>query len=209
MKIILFGSPGSGKGTQAAMLAEYLNIKRVSLGDILREEVEKDSQLGRKVKSYMEGGLLVPDNLVSRVIEENINIPGFILEGYPRNLEQAKRLEDILKKSNADVDFFIYLDIDQKIIIDRLDKRRICRSCGANYHLENMSSEKEGICDSCGGELIQRKDDNPEVIKKRWEVFSNESKSILDFYQLKGKLVNIDGRGNKLEIFERVKKILR
>jgi adenylate kinase len=122
-KIILFGAPGSGKGTQAEMLAEAFDLPRISLGDILREEVEKDSQLGREVKQYMEKGLLVPDELVSRVIEENIGSGGFILDGYPRNIDQAKNLDKILDKKQSDVDAVVYLDIDEDIIVDRLMQR--------------------------------------------------------------------------------------
>ena len=209
MKIILFGSPGSGKGTQAVMLAEYLNLNSFSLGDILREEVKKSSDLGNEVEDYMEKGLLVPDELVSRVVEENLDFNGFILDGYPRKLEQAKKMDEMLAKNNTDIDSFIYLDVKKEIIVDRLSKRRVCKSCGALYHIENMSSKEEGICDKCGKELIQRKDDNPEVIKRRWEVFLNESQKILDFYQTKDKLIKVDGQGDKDEIFERIKKVLQ
>ncbi|MFH1505195.1 MAG: adenylate kinase [Candidatus Omnitrophota bacterium] len=205
MKIILFGSPGSGKGTQAVMLSKYFNLKKISLGDILREEVKKNSELGQEVKNYMEKGLLVPDEVVLRVVEENINFERFILDGYPRNLSQAKKLDEILEKNNNSFDSFIYLDVGQQTIIGRLSKRRICKSCGANYHLENLRSREEGICDNCGAELVQRADDDPEVIKKRWEVFSDQSRKILDFYQNKGKLIKVDGNGDKEEIFERIK----
>ncbi len=209
MKVILFGAPGSGKGTQAVMLAKELNLKKISLGDILREEVKKESSLGQEVKSYMEKGLLVSDELVSRVIEENIDSGDFILDGYPRNLAQAQKLEEILKKKNTDMDVFIYLNVDEQTIIDRLSKRRICHECNANYHLENMPPKEEGICDSCGGELAQRKDDTPDVIKKRWEVFSRASQEILDFYKGREKLIEVKAQGDKDEIFESIKKTLQ
>jgi adenylate kinase len=209
MKIILFGAPGSGKGTQASMLSKYLSLKKVSLEDILREEVKKDTSLGQQVKKYMEKGLLVPDELVSKVVEENINQEGFVLDGYPRNLNQALVLEEILKNRKQDINFFIYLDIDEKTIIVRLSKRRVCKKCGANYHLENMPPQKNGTCDTCKGELIQRKDDKSSVIKKRWEVFLKETEKILDFYQNKNKLIKIDGRGNAQEVFCRVKSRLQ
>lgn len=209
MNIILFGSPGSGKGTQAMMLENYLHLKRISLGDILREEIGKDSELGREVKSYMEKGVLVPDELISRVISESIDTQGFILDGYPRNLNQVNELEEIMRKSNMEIDVFIYLNIGQQTIIDRLSKRRVCKNCGANYHLENVSPKKEGICDSCGSELIQRKDDTPEVIKKRWKVFFDESQKILDFYQNKNRLIKIDGDGDREKIFGKIKEKLQ
>jgi len=208
MNIILFGSPGSGKGTQAVMLSDVLNIRKISLGDILREEVKKESSLGLEVKSYMERGVLVPDELVARVIEENINNEDFILDGYPRNAQQAEKLDEILSKKQKAIDAFIYLDIDKQTIIDRLSKRRVCKDCGANYHLETMPSKIENVCDFCSGSLTQRKDDSPEVINKRWEVFIEETQKILDFYQDKKKLIKVDGRGDKADIFERIRQVL-
>ncbi|MCK9614527.1 MAG: adenylate kinase [Candidatus Omnitrophica bacterium] len=208
MKIILFGAPGSGKGTQAIALSEHYKLKRISLGDIFREEVKKDSPLGKEVKSYMEKGLLVPDILVSKVIEENLNEENFILDGYPRNLNQAKTLDKILVKKGASIDAFIYLEVDEPTILERLTKRLVCKQCGANYHMVNMPPKKTGICDSCGSELIQRKDDTPEVIKKRWEVFLNENKSLLDYYKKKNKLIAIDARGNKDIVLVRIKKLI-
>jgi len=209
MRVILFGSPGSGKGTQATLLADFLGVRKISLGDILRGEVRKNSSLGQEVKSYMERGALVSDELVSRVIEENVNNSGFLLDGYPRNLSQAKKLEEILIRKNSDIDRVVYLDIDEQIIVERLSKRRVCKSCGANYHLVSLPSKKEGICDKCGGELTQRKDDDPQVIKKRWAVFTDEANKILEFYQNKNKLIKVDGRGDIEEIFERIKQELK
>jgi len=208
MRVILFGSPGSGKGTQAMLLADFLGVRKISLGDILRKEVKNNSSLGQEVKSYMERGALVPDELVSRVIEENVDDGGFLLDGYPRNLDQAKRLEEILTGKNSGIDRVVYLDIDEQTIVDRLSKRRICKSCGANYHLLSLPSKKEGICDKCGSQLTQRKDDDPQVIKKRWSVFVDEANKILEFYQDKNKLVKVDGRGRINEIFERIKQEL-
>ena len=208
MRVILFGSPGSGKGTQATLLADFLGVRKISLGDILREEVKKNSSLGQEVKSYMERGVLVSDELVSRVIEENVDNSGFLLDGYPRNLDQAKRLEEILARKNSDIDKVVYLDIDEQTIVDRLSKRRVCKSCGANYHLVSLPPKKEGICDKCEGQLTQRKDDDPGVIKKRWSVFTDEANKILEFYQDKNKLAKVDGRGEIKEIFERIKQEL-
>ena len=208
MKLIIFGAPGSGKGTQAKVISEGFNLKRICLGDILRQEVKKTSDLGQAVKSYMEKGLLVPDELVLQVIEEYIDASGFILDGYPRNLNQAKELDAILEKHNVEINAFIYLDVDEATITDRLSKRRVCKNCHANYHTESMPPKKEGICDVCGHELSIRKDDNPETIKKRWQVFINESQKILDFYQAKGKLLTIDGKVDKDHIFEKIKQSL-
>jgi len=209
MRVILYGAPGSGKGTQAVMLAEDLNLRKISLGDILRQEVKRESPLGQEVKSFMEKGLLVPDGLVSRVIEENIDGQGFLLDGYPRNLSQAQKLEEILQKKNTDIDAFVYLFVDEGTIVDRLTKRRICPKCGANYHLANMPPKKDGICDNCGTDLVQRKDDTVDVIKKRWEVFSQASEELLNFYKQRDKLIEVDARGDKDDIFEKIKNILK
>ncbi|MBU0694589.1 MAG: adenylate kinase [Candidatus Omnitrophica bacterium] len=208
MNIIIFGAPGSGKGTQVKMLGDFYQLKRVSLGDILRQVVKEGTDLGRKVRGYMEEGELVPDELVSYLIDENINSQGFILDGYPRNLNQAVILEEILKKKGLNFDVFIYLDVDEKIIVERLAGRRVCRKCGANYHLESVSSKKTGICDLCGGELFQREDDSPKVIKNRWKVFLKESRRLLDFYRSKGKFITVDGGGSKEEIFQNLKRQL-
>jgi adenylate kinase len=207
MKLIIFGAPGSGKGTQAKLISEYFNLKRICLGDILRQEVKGASDLGQQVKGYMEKGLLVPDELIIQVVEEHIEAKGFILDGYPRNLNQSQALDNILKKHNVGIDAFIYLDVDEATIVDRLSKRRVCKNCHANYHLENMPPAKEGVCDSCGQELVQRKDDNPDTITKRWQVFIGESQKILDFYQAKGKLIKVNGQLNKDDIFEEIKNV--
>lgn len=205
MNLVLFGAPGSGKGTQAIILSERFNLTRISLGDILRSEVKENTPLGQEVKSYMEKGALVPDALVAKVIENHIKAGGFILDGYPRNLAQAKTLAKILQKNKIEIDRFIYLEADRDTVVNRLSKRIVCKSCGANYHLQNMPPKKAGICDKCSGQLIQRKDDNPEVILKRWEVFLKESKDLIEFYQKQGKLFRVDGSIDKDLVFEKIK----
>lgn len=205
MKVILVGAPGSGKGTQAIMLRDLFNLKRISLGDIFREEVKKNTDLGNQVKGFMEKGLLVPDKVVFKVIEKCLNEDDFILDGYPRNLNQAKELEKILSLKNKEIDACIYLDVDEQTIVDRLSKRRVCRKCGANYHLENMPPKEDNICDLCQGELFQREDDRSQVIKKRWEVFIQETQKLLDFYAEKGRLLKVDAQGGKEEVLERIK----
>lgn len=209
MKIILFGAPGSGKGTQAIELIEFARLKRISLGDIFREEVKAGSSLGRQVKSFMDKGLLVPDKLAYKVIEANLSGDDLLLDGYPRNLNQAVVLEDILKKKGKDIDVFIYLEIDEETIVNRLSKRRVCKECGANYHLENMPPKIKDVCDLCQGKLFQRDDDQPQVIKQRWQVFQQESQKLLDFYAQRGKLLKVDSRGNKDEVFARIKQKLQ
>jgi len=206
--IVLFGAPGSGKGTQAPDLALKFGVPIVSLGDILRKEVKEGSKLGEEVKGYMEKGLLVPDELVSRVIENNLSDKGFILDGYPRNLAQAQKLDAILAAKKVAIDAFIYFEIDEATMVARLSNRRVCKKCNALYHLVNMPPKKGGVCDKCEGELYQRKDDNAETIKKRGEVFTKEAQAILGFYTKKKKLIKIDARGNKEQVFDRIKKAL-
>ena len=208
MKMVLFGAPGSGKGTQAKELSEHYNINKISLGDILREEVKKNSPLGNTVKGYMERGVLVPDDVVAKVIEENIGGESFILDGYPRNLNQAVYLDNILSEKNTALDVALYLDVDSQTIIKRLQMRRVCPKCGANYHLINMPPKKEGICDLCGAELVQRRDDNPQVIKERINVFLKESKPLLDFYRDKNILMNIDARNDKDKVLNEIGRII-
>ncbi len=209
MRLVFFGAPGSGKGTQADILAEDLKLRVISLGDILREEVKKDSELGRKVKQFMGKGDLVPDAVVEEVISQNLDKDNFILDGYPRNKRQAQTLETILSKKNSSLDAFIYLDVSRDIVVDRLSKRRVCRSCRANYHLETMPSQRADICDHCGSDLIQRDDDNPEVIGKRWSVFLENSKGVFDFYKNKGIFLSIDGDNKKEKVLAEIKNKLQ
>ncbi len=206
MRIILLGAPGSGKGTQVKILTDHFKVRGISLGDILRQEVKRNSPLGGKVKEYMQEGLLVPDEIVSLVIEENINNEGFILDGYPRNVSQAEKLESILNNKNLSFDKAIYLDVSENMLITRLSGRRVCKVCNANYHVKNMPSEREGICNICGGELIQRNDDKPEVIKKRWVVFQKENASLMDYYRQRDKLVIVDANKEAEEVFQAIVK---
>ncbi|MCF7887011.1 MAG: adenylate kinase [Candidatus Omnitrophica bacterium] len=209
MRLILFGAPGSGKGTQADILAKDFDLRKISLGDILRQEVKKGSDLGARVKQYMDKGELVPDDTVKEVIDANLIDGSFILDGYPRNRKQAETLDGILREKNRSIDAFIYLDVSRDTIVDRLSKRRVCKKCGVNYHLDTMPPEKDNICDSCGSELVQRDDDKPDVIKKRWDVFLENSKGIFDFYKQEGVFISVDGDKKKEEVFEQVKEKLK
>ncbi len=196
MRIILLGPPGAGKGTQAKVLAEKLSVAHVSTGDILRQNVKEETALGREAKDYMERGLLVPDELMAKMLKERFSYPdvkkGFILDGYPRNLAQAKTLDEIFAIQGIDTDWVVYLDSSESVIIQRLSGRLVCSKCGANFHKENMPPEKEGICDKCGGSLYQRSDDKVETIKKRLEVYKNESADLIEYYKNKNKLHRLD-----------------
>ena len=184
MKAIIFGPPGSGKGTYSSRLQAKLGVDVIATGDIFRELVKENSDLGKKVKGYVEKGLLVPDDVVVEVLKQRLSkIPkdkGFILDGYPRTLDQAKTLDSI-----TPIDVVLLLDVPDWIIIERLSSRRICRNCGAVYNTRFLKPKVEGVCDKCGGQLYQRSDDNPEVIKKRLEVYKQQTQPLLDYYRKK------------------------
>ena len=184
MKAIILGAPGAGKGTYASRLQQKLGVEVIATGDIFRELLKEDSELGRKVKSYVEKGLLVPDEVVLEVLKHRLSkIPkekGFILDGYPRTLAQAKTLDTITK-----IDVILQLDVPDWIIIERLSTRRICRNCGTVYNILYLKPKIEDVCDKCGGPLYQRSDDNPEVIKKRLQVYQEQTKPLLDYFNQK------------------------
>ena len=194
---IIFGAPGSGKGTYASRLQSRLGIDVIAMGDIFREIMEENTSLGRKVKGYVEKGLLVPDNVVVEVLKQRLaKIPkgkGFILDGYPRNLDQAKALEGLTK-----IDVIIQLTVPDWIIIERLSARRICKNCGEVYNIRYLKPKVDMICDKCGGPLYQRPDDTPEVIKKRIEVYEQQTQPILQYYREKG-IPFVEFRCEKLE----------
>lgn len=195
MRIILLGPPGAGKGTQAKALAKRLNLAHISTGDLLRQEVAQNTPLGKEAVIYMQKGELVPDDLIIQMLEKRIvqldAQAGFILDGYPRNLAQAKKLDQILNNMNKSIDLVFYLDTTEKVIIQRLSGRLVCKNCGANFHLTNMPPKKDRICDFCGGQLYQREDDKEQTIKKRLLVYYQETASLIDYYQQQKKLVHL------------------
>lgn len=205
MNLVLLGAPGSGKGTQAQIISSKYSIQRISLGDILREEVKKDSSLGKTVEGYMKKGVLVPDNIIQKVMESNLNNSGFILDGFPRNLNQAEMLEKILSRKNFEIGKVIYLNVSENKAIQRLTGRRICKDCGALYHIVTMKPKEEGICDKCGGELIIRPDDNEDTVRERWRVFMDETHALIEYYENKGLILDIDGDGDKDTVFDKIK----
>jgi len=197
MKGIIFGAPGSGKGTYATRLQAKLGVEVIAMGDIFRDIMKQDTTLGKKVKSYVENGLLVPDKIVTEVLKKRLaSIPkgkGFILDGYPRTLEQAKALKKVTK-----IDVVILLTVPDWIIIERLSTRRICKNCGDVYNTRFLKPKVDMICDKCGGPLYQRSDDTPEVIKKRIGVYEEQTKPILQFFR-EGQVAFVVASCNELD----------
>jgi adenylate kinase len=195
MVIILLGPPGAGKGTQAKTLAQKMKLPHISTGDILRQNAKDATELGRRAKEFMHKGALVPDALVNQMLVQRLGEDdtrnGFILDGYPRNINQAEALDGILQKKNIKVDFVIYLDTSERVIIQRLGGRLVCSSCGEIFHIKNMPPKVDMICDTCGGKLYQRTDDQEETIKKRLEVYRLESSPVINYYKAKKKLYTL------------------
>jgi adenylate kinase len=197
MNVVLFGPPGAGKGTQAKFLSEGFNIPHISTGDILRDNVKKGTALGTKARSYMERGELVPDELLVDLVRARLEEPdtrkGFLLDGYPRTIPQAKALDGILDDLNKKLDAVINIDVGTPELIRRLSGRRICRNCGASYHVVFNPPKAGMLCDLCGGELYQRADDREEAIRNRLDVYGKQTQPVLDYYGKKGVLIDIDG----------------
>ena len=193
MNLILLGAPGAGKGTQAELLIEKLGIPGISTGNMLREAIANGTELGKKVKSYMDGGLLVPDELIMGIVAERTAQPdcanGFILDGVPRTLAQAEALD----AAGVVIDHVVSIEIDDSVIEGRMTGRRVCAKCGASYHVVANPPKTEGVCDSCGGELIIRKDDAPETVRKRLEVYHAQTEVLMDYYGKQGKIRHIEG----------------
>jgi adenylate kinase len=208
MYIILLGAPGAGKGTQAVMLAEKLNLVQVASGDLFRQALQQETELGIKAKSYMEKGQLVPDEITIQMVLERLSAPdcenGAILDGFPRNMQQAEALDKALAQQSKAIDRVIYVKVSEGELLKRLSGRWICRNCQAPYHAVDSPPKVEGKCDRCGGELYQRADDTVETVKKRLEVYFSETSPLIDYYKRTGKLLEINGEGGVAEVNQRI-----
>lgn len=203
------GPPGAGKGTQAAFIKEYYNIPHISTGDMFREAMRNETKVGIEAKKYIDKGMLVPDSVTNALVKERLSQAdckkGFLLDGFPRNIPQAEALDQIFKDLNIKLDAVINIDVDFSVLVDRVVGRRVCPKCGASYHITNLKPKKDGICDVCGSELIQRKDDTEETIKTRLDVYSNQTKPLLDYYKKQNLVKTINGVGDVNAIFEDIK----
>ncbi|MCI8372166.1 MAG: adenylate kinase [Lachnospiraceae bacterium] len=206
MKIIMLGAPGAGKGTQAAKLAEKYQIPHISTGDIFRANIKQQTELGKKAKSYMDQGLLVPDELVVDLVVDRLRAEdcknGYILDGFPRTIPQAQSLDRALDEDGTKIDYAIDIEVPDENIVNRMSGRRTCPDCGATYHMVHMPTKVEGICDVCGKEIVLRDDDQPETVQKRLDVYHEQTSPLIEYYQAKKVLKEIDGTKEIEEIFQ-------
>ncbi len=212
MKVVFLGPPGAGKGTQAEYVCRQKGIPHVSTGDILREAVANGTDLGRKAKGYMDSGALVPDDLVVSMVAQRLSRDdcgeGFVLDGFPRTVAQAQALEETLSANGEDLDGVFYFSVDDEDVIKRLSGRRICRQCGANYHIEFMPPAQEGRCDKCGGELYQREDDKPETVGERLKVYYRQTADLVNYYRDRGLVTEVDASLSPADVRAEVEKAL-
>ena len=212
MKIIMLGAPGAGKGTQAKKISEKYQIPHISTGDIFRANIKNGTELGKKAKTYMDQGLLVPDELVVDLVVDRVNqddcVNGYVLDGFPRTIPQAEALTEALAKKGEAIDFAIDVDVPDEKIVTRMAGRRACVKCGMTYHIVYAAPKKEGICDNCGSELILRDDDKPETVQKRLGVYHEQTQPLIDYYTKKGILKEVDGTMDMGDVFKAIVEIL-
>lgn len=195
--IILLGAPGAGKGTNAKRICAAYNIPHISTGDMFREAIKNKTPLGELANSYISKGLLVPDEVTIGLVKERLSKDdcsnGYLLDGFPRTIPQAEALTELGKELSREVSYVINIDVPEEILVERICGRRVCKSCGAPYHIHNMPSKVEGVCDLCGGELVQRKDDNEETLKARLSEYHHNTEPLVSYYNGLNKLYNVDG----------------
>ena len=212
MKIIMLGAPGAGKGTQAKKIAAKYEIPHISTGDIFRANIKNGTELGKKAKTYMDQGLLVPDELVVDLVVDRVNQDdcknGYVLDGFPRTIPQAEALTEALAKMGQKMDYAIDVNVPDENIVRRMGGRRACVGCGATYYVEYAPTKKEGICDVCGAELILRDDDKPETVQKRLNVYHEQTQPLIDYYTEAGILKTVDGTVDIDDVFQAIVDIL-
>ena len=212
MKLILLGPPGAGKGTQAESIKEAYNLIHISTGDIFRKNMKENTPLGVKAKEYVDKGQLVPDEITIAMVEDRLSQEdvreGFLLDGFPRSTSQAEALDDIMMELGSKIDKVINIEVDKNILVDRVVGRRICKECGATYHVRSNPPKPAGICDKCGGELYQRADDTEETVAKRISIYEEETLPLVEYYTEKGNLFTVDGTLGIDTVFGKIQKAL-
>ena len=212
MNILIMGPAGAGKGTMSELILQEYDIPHISTGDMLRENVRTNTELGKEAKSYMEAGKLVPDDVINAMVEKRLQEPdcqkGYLLDGFPRTLVQAEAFSAIAEKIGKPIESVIALEVDFEVLKDRITGRRICPKCGAIYHIRNHPSKVEGICDNCGSELSQRKDDTVEQLIVRMDEYEKSTKPVIDFYEARGVVTHVNAAKDKTVVFEEIKEAL-
>ena len=212
MKIIMLGAPGAGKGTQAKKIAEKYHIPNISTGDIFRANIKNGTELGKKAKTYMDQGLLVPDELTVDLVIDRVGQDdckdGYILDGFPRTIPQAECLDAALEKRGEKVDFAIDVEVPDENIVNRMSGRRACVGCGATYHIKYNPTKVDGVCDACGEKLVLRDDDKPETVQKRLGVYHDQTQPLIDYYTKSGVLKEVDGTVDMEDVFQAIVEIL-
>ncbi|MEE8807240.1 MAG: adenylate kinase [Lactimicrobium sp.] len=212
MNVLIMGPAGAGKGTMSDLILKEYDIPHISTGDMLRANVANHTDLGNKAKAYMDAGKLVPDEVINAMVEERLQEPdcqkGYLLDGYPRTLVQAKEFERIAAKIGKPVERVLGLEVDFEVLKDRITGRRICPKCGATYHIHNFPPKVEGVCDNCGEKLVQRSDDTVEKLTKRMEEYEKSTKPVIDFYESKGLVTHLDASGKPEAVFGAIKEAL-
>ncbi len=213
LRSILLGPPGAGKGTQANLISEKYSIPHISTGDILRNNISRNTKLGQKAKEYMKNGELVPDSLVIEIVKDRLTETdcknGFLLDGFPRTIHQADSLDSFLSQHNCKLDTVLEIEVGEKELVERLTGRRVCKACGLSCHVINTPPRVEGVCDSCGGELFQRNDDDEETVKQRLSIYKEQTMPLIEYYEKKGKLTKIDGTQDSENVFGQIESIIK
>ena len=212
MRLILLGAPGAGKGTQAIEIKEEFSIPHISTGDIFRANIKDGTELGKKAKGYMDEGKLVPDELTIELVKDRLRKDdakkGFLLDGFPRTIPQAEALDGFLKEEGIKLDRVVNIDVDKSVLLDRITGRRVCKDCKASFHIAFNPPKKENVCDHCGGELIQRADDNAETVANRIEVYEAQTMPLVEYYEKAGNIAHIDGATGLDNVFADIVKAL-